>query len=100
MTATGQSAPDASAVVSWNVRRLRLAHGWTQEEAGRRLEKLTGTPWSKASWSAAETHSRGRSWTANEVAALSRMFTVTFDDLFAAEHPTPTCPTCGQEVLR
>jgi transcriptional regulator with XRE-family HTH domain len=86
--------------VSRNVRVLRIARGWTQEEAGRRLGELTGTDWSKAVWSAAERQTRPREWTATEIVHLSRLFAVPLGDLFQPEHPTPTCPTCGQEVPR
>lgn len=86
--------------VSRNVRALRIARAWTQEEAGRRLGKITGTPLSNAVWSLAESQTRSREWTATEVAALSTLFGVPLGDLFQPEQPTPTCPTCGQEVTR
>lgn len=91
---------DVPQTISQNVRRLRTARGWTQEEAGRRLGDITGAPWSKAVWSMAETQTRPREWTATELAALTWLFSVTLDDLFAPEQPVPTCPTCGQEVPR
>lgn len=87
-------------IVSRNVRALRIARGWTQEEAGRRFGNLTGTPWSNAVWSAAERQSRPRDWTAFEIAHLSLLFAVPLGDLFKPENPIPTCPTCGQEVPR
>lgn len=87
-------------IVSRNVRALRIARGWTQEEAGRRFGELTGAPWSNAVWSAAESQTRPRDWTAAEIASLSRLFIVPLDDLFASESSVPTCPTCGQEVSR
>lgn len=96
---TGQRT-DASESVSRNVRRLRHAHGWTQAEAGTRLSKLTGMPWSVASWSAAEAYSRRRSWTANELVALSQLFCVTVDELLTPQEPPTHCPTCGQEVTQ
>lgn len=86
--------------VSRNVRALRVARGWTQEEAGQRFGEISGTPWSRAVWSAAEKQTRPREWTAAEVAHLSRLFAVPLGDLFQPKQPTPTCPTCGQEVTR
>lgn len=86
--------------VSRNVRLLRIARGWTQEEAGRRFGELAGAPWSNAVWSAAERQTRPRDWTATEIALLSRLFAVPLGDLFKPENPIPTCPTCGQEVPR
>lgn len=86
--------------VSRNVRALRIARGWTQEEAGLRFGDLSGSPWSNAVWSAAERQTRPREWTAAEIAHLSRLFAVTLDELLTPEQPTPTCPTCGQEVPR
>ena len=44
----------ASAIVALNVRRIREERGWTQAEAGIRLEKVTGRPWSVATLSALE----------------------------------------------
>lgn len=88
---------DASTMISRNVRRLRVLHGWTQAEAGKRFGDITGTPWSKAVWSAAEAQTRPRSWTANELAALTELFSVTFDELFAPPGES-NCPTCGQQL--
>jgi hypothetical protein len=80
---------------------LRITRGWTQAEAGQRLGEITGTPWSNAVWSNAEKQTRPREWTASEIVALSLLFGVTLDELFAApDKPTPTCLTCGQEVAR
>jgi hypothetical protein len=73
----------ASETVSRNVRRLRTAHGWTQEEAGQYLGQITGSTWSKAVWSMAETQTRPREWTATELVALTYLFDVTLADLFA-----------------
>ena len=83
--------------ISRNVRRLRRARGWTQEEAGQRLAEITGKPQSKASWSAGERHpetGRTKSWTANEVAALAVLFDVPVGDLF---EPQPPCRACDGE---
>lgn len=95
--------------ISKNVRRLRRARGWTQEEACTRFGNVIGAPaMSKASWSAGERApetDRPKSWTANEVAALAVLFGVSVGDLFAAEdgcrvcddRPPAgfTCNTCG-----
>ncbi|WP_327335924.1 helix-turn-helix transcriptional regulator [Streptomyces sp. NBC_01324] len=86
--------------VSRNVRALRIARGWTQEEAGRRFGELVGAPWSNAVWSAAERQTRPRDWSATEIALLSRLFACQIGALFQPESPIPTCPTCGQEVSR
>lgn len=94
----GGPVRDVPQTVSQNVRRLRMARGWTQEEAGRRLGEITGVQWSKAVWSMAEKQTRPREWTATELVALTRLFGVSLDDLFTPAEPTPTCPTCGQEV--
>jgi transcriptional regulator with XRE-family HTH domain len=91
---------DASQTVSRNVRRLRLARGWTQAEAGQRFGQITGVALSNAAWSMAEKQTRPREWTAGELIALTRLFGVTFDELFAPEESTPTCPMCGQEVKK
>ncbi|GAA2218881.1 hypothetical protein GCM10010400_76080 [Streptomyces aculeolatus] len=91
------TTPDASATVSRNVRRLRILRGWTQDEAGKRFGDITGAPWSKAVWSSAEARTRPRNWTANELAGLTELFGVTFDELFAPPGEA-TCPTCGQQL--
>ena len=87
-----------SQTISANVRRLRLAHGWTQEEAARRLGEITGTTWSNASWSAAEKQTRAYSWSAEQVAALARLFRVGFEELLNLPGEPSVCPTCGQEM--
>ena len=75
----------ASAIVSLNVRRVREAKGWTQAEAGERMEKVTGKPWSVASVSALE---RGwdrdgpeRAFSINELDSISLAFGVTLLEL-------------------
>ena len=79
--------------VSRNVRRLRLAHGWTQAEASDRFEQLTQIPMTHTSWSYGEQVGtrRQRAWTANDVAGLALLFGVPVGDLFADELPCPTC---------
>lgn len=82
--------------ISRNVRRLRRARNWTQEEATQRFSRITGAPaMSKASWSAGERAAetgRSKSWTANEVAALAELFDVPVGDLF---EPAPPCRSCN-----
>jgi transcriptional regulator with XRE-family HTH domain len=95
----------AAQTVSRNVRRLRRARGWTQEEAAERFREISGLPQSKASWSAGEQvgKARQRLWTANDLAALAELFGVAIGDLFnercskcAGDPPAGfTCDTCG-----
>jgi hypothetical protein len=75
-----------------------MAKGWTQTEAGERLAKFTGRTLSKASWSAYEAQTRPCSWRAEDLAALSLLFEVTLDELFADMPEPRSCPTCGQDV--
>lgn len=106
---TGLSGPhgqlNAARTVSRNVRRLRRARGWTQEEAGQSFGAVYGETWSNAVWSASEQTDgrRQRAWTADQLAAVAELFGVTVGDLFAeccskcgGEPPTGfTCNTCG-----
>jgi hypothetical protein len=55
---------------------------------------------SNAVWSTAEKQTRDRLWVAEEVAALARMFHVSFEELLTPSESATTCPTCGQEVPR
>lgn len=48
-------------IVARNLSRARKARGLTQDELGERLTELTGTPWSRATVSAAETGWEGSS---------------------------------------
>jgi transcriptional regulator with XRE-family HTH domain len=60
-----------------NVQRVRKARGWSQEELGEALTKLTNRRWSSASVSAAESSWRGgrvRRFDANELVAFSLIF--------------------------
>ena len=75
----------ASGIVSLNVRRIREEKGWTQAQAGERLEKVTGRPFSVATVSALE---RGwdrtgpeRAFTINELDSISIAFGVTLLEL-------------------
>jgi transcriptional regulator with XRE-family HTH domain len=64
-------------VVAYNLGRAREARGWSQEEAGRRLEPFLGTPWSKATFSQAERSvdpGRSRGFSADEIVAFARCF--------------------------
>lgn len=84
--------------ISRNVRRLRRARGWTQEEATQRFAQIAGIPaMTKAWWSAGERApetGRPKSWTANEVATLAELFEVPVGDLFEAQ---PPCRACGDK---
>ena len=75
----------ASAIVALNVRRIREEKRWTQAEAGKRLEKVTGRPWSVATLSALE---RGwdregpeRAFGVNELDSISLAFGVALLEL-------------------
>jgi transcriptional regulator with XRE-family HTH domain len=67
----------ANQVVAYNLARAREAKGWSQEEAGRRLEPHLGVAWSKATFSQAERSidpGKSRAFTANELAAFADTF--------------------------
>lgn len=95
--------------VSRNVRRLRRAKGWQQDEAASRMTALTGVKWTNGTWGSAERApetGRTKSWTANEIAALAELFGVAIGELFipteevcrACQGNPPagfTCNTCG-----
>jgi transcriptional regulator with XRE-family HTH domain len=83
--------------ISRNVRRLRRARGWKQAEVAEHMAALTGSPWSAATWGAAERASeagRTKSWTANEIAALAELFDMPVGDLF---EPQPPCRACNDQ---
>jgi transcriptional regulator with XRE-family HTH domain len=65
-------------VVAHNLYLARTLHGWTQEEAAKRLEPHLGQRWSKASWSAAERsvagERRSREFTADQIYAFAKGF--------------------------
>ncbi|MEU3292986.1 helix-turn-helix transcriptional regulator [Streptomyces longwoodensis] len=66
-------------VVAYNIAYFRNAEGLTQEELGKRLEKITGRRWSKATISAAERSwdgSRIRTFDADDLVALSQALEV------------------------
>ena len=69
----------ANQLVAYNLRRIREAHGLTQEQASEKLEPLMGKRWSQASFSAAESSAKGgrvRVFDANEILAFSIAFDV------------------------
>lgn len=90
----------ASAIVALNIRRIREERGWTQAEAGERLERVTGRPFSVATVSALE---RGwdrsgpeRAFTINELDAISQAFGVALLELLlppSKEETTRRLPT-------
>jgi transcriptional regulator with XRE-family HTH domain len=74
----------ASAIVALNVRRIREERGWSQAQAGERLERVTGKPWSVATVSAVERGwERGpeRAFGVNEVDKISLAFGVSLLEL-------------------
>lgn len=83
-------------VVAYNLARAREAKGWSQEEAGRRLEPYLGVPWSKATFSQAERSidpGRSRGFTADELVAFSRCFDLPVTWFFLPPPPgTPGVP--------
>lgn len=63
-------------VVAYNLALARRERGMTQDQLGERLEELTGTPWSRATVSAAESgwtakSTRVRHFDANEIVAFA-----------------------------
>lgn len=83
-------------VVAYNLARAREAMGWSQEEAGRRLEPHLGVSWSKATFSQAERSvdpGRSRGFTADEIVAFSRCFGLPVTWFFFPPPPgTPGIP--------
>lgn len=67
-------------IVGHNVREAREAAGLTQEELGKKLENLLGREWPRQTVSAAE--KGGRSFTANEMLAISLVTKVSVGSLF------------------
>jgi transcriptional regulator with XRE-family HTH domain len=66
-------------IVAFNLRRARLLHDWTQEQAAEALEPFLGVRWSKANYSAAErgvAGARVRGFTADELFAFARGFSL------------------------
>ena len=82
--AKGPEPLTASAIVALNVRRIREERGWSQAQAGERLERVTGRPWSVATVSAVERGwERGpeRAFGVNEVDKISLAFGVSLLEL-------------------
>lgn len=99
---------NAARTIARNIRALREAGGLTQAEACRALA-FEGVQWSPAVWSSAErsvSTERVRAFTADEVAALARVFRVSVGVLFddsescsiCRDRPPAgfTCNTCGK----
>jgi len=65
-------------IVARNLRRARLEHRWTQEDAAARLLPYLGVEWSKATYSAAERSAekteRIRRFTADDLVAFATAF--------------------------
>lgn len=75
------TAVTANQVVAYNLRRIRLIRGLTQEGAAELAWPFLGgdRPWSKASWSAAEVSFGGshtREFTADEILAFAGAFQI------------------------
>ncbi|WP_282947841.1 helix-turn-helix domain-containing protein [Cellulomonas endometrii] len=97
----GHEVVTATQVVAYNLARARESSGLTQAELGERLTALTGTPWSRATVSAAE-----RGWTAgsenvrhfdaDELLALSIVFGLPIAWFFL---PPPTTPA-GEDRIQ
>jgi hypothetical protein len=69
----------ANQLVAYNLMRARKSMGWSQEEAAERLAPYLGAHWSEAVYSDAEDSyqgSRVRPFTADELLAMARAFTV------------------------
>lgn len=83
-------------VVAYNLARAREDRGWTQEEAGQRLEPHLGVSWSKATFSQAERSvdpGKSRGFTADEIVAFSRCFDLPVAWFFLPPPPgTPGTP--------
>lgn len=87
----------ASRIVAANVRRLRKANGWTQMEAATQLAEIGGPTWGNANWSAMERTidgTRMRSFSADDLVWLSKLFGVPIGDLFE-DVPMIPCPNCN-----
>ena len=90
-------------VVAYNLARAREAKGWSQEEAGRRLEPHLGVPWSKATFSQAERSidpGKSRAFSADEIVAFADTFGLPVVWFFLPPPPgtvgTPTRAETGQ----
>ena len=64
-------------VVAHNLRIARTMRGWTQDEAGARLEQYSGERWSKVNFSAAERSAQGgrpRRFDADDLVSFAMCF--------------------------
>lgn len=93
----------ANQVIAYNLGRAREAKGWSQEEAGRRLEPHLGTAWSKATFSQAERSidpGKSRAFSADEIVAFADTFELPVTWFFLPPPPgtdgTPTRAETGQ----
>ncbi len=87
-------------LVGYNLARGRRYRGMTQTELGERLTEHTGTPWSRATVSAAEkswdNQQRVRHFDADELAAFALVLDLPISYFFL---PPPTGPT-GNDVRK
>lgn len=76
MATTPRMTPNQ--LVAYNLRRARLAQGWTLEEAARQVEPYLGVTWKnpKASWASLERSAEGapRKFSADELVAFAQAF--------------------------
>lgn len=87
---------NAARRIAANVRSLRRAAGWQQQEAAARLAQAGGPTWTVAAWSAMERSAvtdRVRAFTADEIEALADLFGVAVGDLFG-DPSMVKCPHC------
>jgi hypothetical protein len=90
---------DVNAVVSYNLRTIRVRQGWTQEQVARRLAALTGHELPQASISAMERGYEGgrrRRFDAHEIYLLSWVFGVPIIYFFIP--PPATNATSGSST--
>src|SRR3954452_24454203 len=77
-------------LIAYNLRALRLERGLTQDQASAILAPYVETPWSRATWSAAERSAeadRVRGFTADDILALSLAFDVPVSYFFLPPRP-------------
>lgn len=83
----------ANQLIALNLARARKARGWTQEETAERLEPFLGTRWSVPSLSAIERSVAGtriKQFSADEIVALARTFSVPIGWFFLPPEDEPT----------
>ena len=79
-----------NSLVASNVTAARALRGITQEQLGRRLEAVTGRPWSKATVSALERSADGvrvRQFDADDLVAIAHVLDVQLISLFLPPSP-------------